>query len=215
MRVDIWSDLVCPWCYVGKRRFEKALAQFAARDEVEVLHRSFQLNPAAPRDQTSSRREMLMRKYRRSAEQVVEMDARMTLTAAAEGLEFNLEGTLTGNTFDAHQLVHLARAHGLQDAVIERLFRAYFTEQRSIFAHHVLVDLAADAGLGRDQAAAALEDNRYANAVETDREIAHRLGVTGVPFFVIDDRYGISGAQAPETFLDVLQRVAADHQSVG
>jgi predicted DsbA family dithiol-disulfide isomerase len=214
MRVDIWSDLVCPWCYVGKRRFENALARFDNRDEVHVVYRSFQLNPAAPRDRTSSRREMLMRKYRRSPDQVVEMDARMTQTAAAEGLEFNLEGTLTGNTFDAHQLVHLAHAHGLKDAVVARLFRAYFTEHQSLFDQQTLVNLGADAGLNRDEAAAALGDNRYANAVDADIEIAHRLGVTGVPFYVIGDRYGISGAQAPETFLDVLQRVAADHQSV-
>jgi predicted DsbA family dithiol-disulfide isomerase len=215
MRVDIWSDLVCPWCYVGKRRFENALARFDNRDEVQIVHRSFQLNPAAPRDATSSRREMLMRKYRRSPDQAVEMDARMTQTAAAEGLEFNLEGTLTGNTFDAHQLVHLAHTHGLQDAVVERLFRAYFTDQRSLFDQQTLVNLGADAGLNRAEAAAALRDNRYATAVDADIEIAHRLGVTGVPFYVINDRYGISGAQAPETFLDVLQRVAADHQSVG
>ena len=215
MRVDIWSDLVCPWCYVGKRRFEKALARFSNRDEVQIVHRAFQLNPAAPRDTTSSRREMLMRKYRRSPDQVVEMDARMTQTAAAEGLEFNLEGTLTGNTFDAHQLVHLAHAHGLQDAVVERLFRAYFTEQQSLFDQQTLVELGADAGLNRDEMAAALREKRYANAVDMDIDVAHRLGVTGVPFYVINDRYGISGAQAPETFLDVLQRVAADHQSVG
>jgi predicted DsbA family dithiol-disulfide isomerase len=215
MRVDIWSDLVCPWCYVGKRRFERALVRFDHRDEVEVVYRSFQLNPAAPRDTTSSRREMLMRKYRRSPDQVVEMNARMTQTAAAEGLEFNLEGTLTGNTFDAHQLVHIAHAHGLQDAAVERLFRAYFTEQQSVFDQQTLVNLGADAGLNRDEVAAALRDNRYALAVDADIDIAHRLGVSGVPFYVINDRYGISGAQAPEAFLDVLQRAAADHQSVG
>jgi len=215
MRVDIWSDLVCPWCYVGKRRFERALVRFDHRDEVEVVYRSFQLNPAAPRDTTSSRSEMLMRKYRRSPDQVVEMNARMTQTAAAEGLEFNLEGTLTGNTFDAHQLVHIAHAHGLQDAAVERLFRAYFTEQQSVFDQQTLVNLGADAGLNRDEVAAALRDNRYALAVDADIDIAHRLGVSGVPFYVINDRYGISGAQAPEAFLDVLQRAAADHQSVG
>jgi len=215
MRVDIWSDLVCPWCYVGKRRFEKALLRFDRRDEVEIVHRSFQLNPAAPRDQTSNRREMLMQKYRLSPAQAAEMDARMTQTAASEGLEFHLDGTLTGNTFDAHQLVHLAGAQGLQDAVIERLYRAYFSEQRSLFAADSLVDLAAEAGLARDEAAATLRDNSYADAVKEDIETARQLGVTGVPFFVVNDRYGISGAQAPETFLDVLQRVAADHQSVG
>jgi len=214
MRVDVWSDLVCPWCYVGKRRFEKALARFDDRDQVQVVHRSFQLNPAAPRDATSSRREMLMRKYQLSPDQVMEMDARMTQTAAVEGLEFNLEGTVTGNTFDAHQLVHLAEARGLQDAVVDRLFRAYFTEQRSIFDHASLVDLAADAGLDREDAAPALRENRYAQTVHADIDLARRLGATGVPLFVFDGRYGISGAQAPDTFLDALQRAAADHQSV-
>ena len=215
MRIDIWSDLVCPWCYVGKRRFEKALARFDRRDEVQIVHRSFQLNPAAPRDRTSNWREMLMQKYRLSPAQAADMDARMTQTAADEGLEFHLEGTLTGNTFDAHQLVHLAHAHGRQDAVIERFYRAYFIEQRSLFDVDSLVDLTADAGLERDDAAATLHANRYAEAVREGIRTARQLEVTGVPFFVIDDRYGISGAQAPETFLDVLQRVAADHQSVG
>ena len=156
-----------------------------------------------------------MQKYRLSPTQAAEMDARMTQTAAGEGLEFHLEGTLTGNTFDAHQLVHLADAHGLQDAVIERFYRAYFSERRSLFTQDSLVALAAEAGLNRDEAAATLHDHRYAEGVKEDIEIARQLGVTGVPFFVIDDRYSISGAQAPETFLDVLQRVAGDHQSVG
>src|SRR6185503_5982294 len=158
---------------------------------------------------------MLMRKYGRSPDQAVEMDTRMTQTAAAEGLEFNLEGTLTGNTFDAHQVVHLAHVHGFQDAVVERLFRAYFTEQQSLFDRQTLISLGADAGLNRDEAATALRENRYAHAVDADIEMAHRLGVTGVPFYVINDRYGVSGAEAPETFLDVLRRAAADHQSVG
>ena len=215
VRVDIWSDLVCPWCYVGKRRFENALARFDNRNEVQVVHRSFQLNPAAPRDRTSSRREMLMQKYRLSSAQVEKMDARMTETAAAEGLEFHLDGTVSGNTFDAHQLVHLAHAHGVQDPMVERLFRAYFTERRSLFAQDALVDLAADVGLDREEAAATLRNGRYSEAVTSDIEIARQLGATGVPLFVIDDRYGVSGAQAPETFLDVLQRAAADHQSVG
>ena len=209
MRVDIWSDVVCPWCYVGKRRFEKALEQFSGRDNVEIVHRSFQLNPAAPRDTTSSRREMLMRKYRLSPEQVVEMDRRMTQTAAAEGLHFNLEGTLTGNTLDAHQLVHLAREQGLADAMVERFYRAYFTEQRSLFAPDVLIDLAAEAGVDREQAATAVREQRFAQAVAADIDVAHRLGASGVPFFVIDGRYGVSGAQAPELFLDVLQKAAA------
>jgi len=209
MRVDIWSDLVCPWCYVGTRRFEKALARYEHRDDVQIVHRSFQLNPAAPRDTTSSRREMLMHKYRLSPEQVVEMDGRMTQTAAGEGLDFKLEGTLTGNTFYAHQLVHLAQTHGLQDAAMERLYRAYFTEQRSLFDQGSLIDLAADISLDRDEAAAALRENRYADAVNADIDLARRLGATGVPLFVFDGRYRISGAQAPEVFLDALRKAAA------
>ena len=208
MRVDIWSDLVCPWCYVGKRRFEKALERFDHRTDVEVVHRSFQLNPAAPRDRTSDRREMLMQKYQLSPAQVEEMDARMTQVAAGEGLEFQLQGTVTGNTFDAHQLVHLGRERGMQDPVVERLYRAYFTEQRSLFTPESLLDLAADAGLDRDEAADVLRTNRYAEAVAADIATARRLGATGVPLFVADDRYGISGAQAPEAFLDVLQRAS-------
>ena len=209
MRVDIWSDLVCPWCYVGTRRFEKALARYEHRDDVQIVHRSFQLNPAAPRDTTSSRREMLMHKYRLSPEQVVEMDGRMTQTAAGEGLDFKLEGTLTGNTFYAHQLLHLAQTHGLQDAAMERLYRAYFTEQRSLFDQGSLIDLATDISLDRDEAAAALRENRYADAVNADIDLARRLGATGVPLFVFDGRYGVSGAQAPEVFLDALRKAAA------
>src|SRR5262245_19222682 len=204
MRVDIWSDLVCPWCYVGKRRFENARARFDNRIEVEIVHRSFQLNPAAPRDRTSNRREMLMQKYRLSPTQVEEMDARMTQIAADEGLDFNLDGTATGNTFDAHQLVHLGRERGKEDPVVQRLYRAYFVEQRSLFDRESLLELAADAGLDRDDAADALRSNRYASAVAADIDTARRLGATGVPFFVVDDRYGISGAQAPDVFLDVL-----------
>jgi predicted DsbA family dithiol-disulfide isomerase len=151
---------------------------------------------------------MLMQKYQLSPAQVEEMDARMTQVAAAEGLEFQLEGTVTGNTFDAHQLVHLGRERGMQDPVVERLYRAYFTEQRSLFTPESLLDLAADAGLDRDEAADVLRSNRYAEAVAADIATARRLGATGVPLFVADDRYGISGAQPPEAFLDVLQRAS-------
>jgi predicted DsbA family dithiol-disulfide isomerase len=208
MRVDIWSDIVCPWCYVGKRRFEKALSGFDGRADVEIVHHSFQLNPAAPPDQTSNRREMLMRKYRLTPAQVEEMDARMTRTAAAEGLEYHLEGTVTGNTFDAHQLVHLAHDRGKQDTMIERLYRAYFTEQRSIFDEASLVELAADAALDPDDARAALRERRYADAVHSDIDGARRLGATGVPFFVIDEQYGVAGAEASDVFLEVLRKAS-------
>ena len=208
MRVDVWSDIVCPWCYVGKRRFEKALTRFEGRADVQIVHHSFQLNPAAPHDQTSNRREMLMRKYRLTPAQVEEMDGRMTQTAAAEGLEYHLEGTVTGNTFDAHQLVHLAHHRGSQDAMIERLYRAYFTEQRSIFDEESLVALASDADLDPDDARAVLRERRYADAVQSDIDGARRLGATGVPFFVVAEHYGVAGAQAADVFLEVLRTAA-------
>jgi predicted DsbA family dithiol-disulfide isomerase len=210
MKVEIWTDVVCPWCYVGKRRFEKALANFDHRGDVEVVHRSFQLNPAAPAGKTSPRRDALMTKYGLTEEQVDAMNARMEHTAAEEGLHYDLAGGVTGNTFDAHRLLHLAHDRGRQDEVIERLYRAYFTEKRSLFDHESLVELAADAGLDRDDVRQVLAGNDYAASVERDIDEARRLGATGVPFFVIDQRYGISGAQPPHVFRETLGRAWAD-----
>ena len=210
MRVDIWTDVVCPWCYVGKRRFEKALADFDHRGDVEVVHRSFQLNPAAPKEKTSPRRESLMAKYGLSEQQVDAMNARMEQTAAEEGLHYDLAGGVTGNTFDAHRLLHLAHDRGRQDDVVERLYRAYFTEKRSLFDHDALVELAGEAGLDRDEVRQMLAGDGYAAAVERDIDEARRLGASGVPFFVIDNRYGVSGAQPPEVFSQALDRAWAD-----
>jgi predicted DsbA family dithiol-disulfide isomerase len=215
VRVDIWSDIVCPWCYVGKRRFESALAAFEDGAGVEILHHSFQLNPSAPRHRTSSRREMLMKKYGLTPAQMEATDARMTQVAAEEGLDYHLEDTVTGNTRDAHQLVHLAREHGRQDEMIERLYRAYFTERRSVFEPDSLVELARDVGMDADLAGAALREGRYEPAVEEDIDIARRIGVTGVPFFVINGKYGISGAQPPAVFLEALSNSADKETSKG
>jgi predicted DsbA family dithiol-disulfide isomerase len=208
MRVDIWSDIVCPWCYVGKRRFESALAAFDAGEDVEIFHRSFQLDPSAPRGRTSSRQEMLMKKYRLTPEQMAATDARMTQLAAEEGLDYHLEATVTGNTRDAHQLVHLAREEARQDAMIERLYRAYFSEGRSVFELDSLAELAADVGLEADAARVALREGRYEPAVQGDIDIARRIGVTGVPFFVFNGKYGLSGAQPASVFLEALSKAA-------
>jgi predicted DsbA family dithiol-disulfide isomerase len=207
MRIDIWSDVVCPWCYLGKRRFEHALALFEHRDEIKVTHRSFQLDPSRPRHQTMSRREMLKTKYQLSEQQVVDMDARMEHLADLEGLEYHLTDVgLTGNTIDAHQLVQLGKARGIQDAVIERLYRAYFTEQRSVFDRDSLVTLAGEAGLDRIDAREVLERDGYVDAVAADVREARTLGVSGVPFFVLGGRYGVSGAQATEVFTEALTK---------
>ena len=207
MDIHIWSDIVCPWCYLGKRRFEHALALFEHRDEVQVTHRSFQLDPSRPRHKTTNRRSLLKAKYNLTDDKVQEMDARMERLAEIEGLEYHLgDSGQTGNTLDAHQLLQLGKDRGVQDAVIERLYRAYFTEQRSVFERDSLVALAGEAGLDETEARGALERDAYVQAVAVDVNEARSLGVSGVPFFVIDGRYGISGAQATEVFAEALGR---------
>jgi predicted DsbA family dithiol-disulfide isomerase len=215
MRVDIWSDIVCPWCYVGKRRFESALAASDAGGDLEIVHHAFQLNPSAPRDHTSSRRDMLMTKYGLTPAQMDATDARMTQLAAEEGLDYHLEATVTGNTRDAHQLVHFAREQARQDAMIERLYRAYFTEGRSVFDQDSLVDLAVDVGLDAEAVRDALRAGRYDSAVQEDVDLARRIGITGVPFFVFNGKYGLSGAQPASVFLEALSRANDDDPADG
>jgi len=204
MRVDVWSDLVCPWCYLGKRRFEKALAASGRRDQVDVVHRSFQLNPAIPKGQVQRVRDMLMRKYRMSEPEVIASQAHLTQLAEAEGLVYHLAESQTGNTMDAHRLVHLGREQGIQDVVIERLFRSHFTENRSLFDQASLATLGNEAGLSG--AEELLGSNRYEDDVVADHRQANELGANGVPFFVLDGRYGVSGAQSVEVFADALAR---------
>ena len=202
LTVEIWSDVVCPWCYVGKRRFEKALAAFEHRDEVDVLWRSFELDPYAAPTREGSAAEHLARKYGTSVEQAEAMNAQMTALAAAEGLDYHLDRTRGGNSFHAHRLVHLAAEHGDQDAMQERLFRAYFTEGEAIGELDTLNRLAGELGLD----ASGLEGNAYVDAVRADEELAARIGIQGVPYFVLDRRYGVSGAQPSELLLQALEK---------
>lgn len=205
MRVDIWSDLVCPWCYLGKRRFERAVAELGV--DVEVVHHSFQLDPSFPRGTSRPTREVLAEKYGRTPEEADAMQAQMEERAAADGLEYHLGDAHMGNTVDGHRLVHLAAERGMADAVVERFYRAYFTESRSIFDRDSLVELAAEAGLDAEEARAVLESDAYEAEVAADGEQARALGASGVPFFVIDQRYGVAGAQSSEVFAQVLRRV--------
>ena len=207
MRIDIWSDIVCPWCYLGKRRFERALEAFEDRAEVQVVHRSFQLDPTRPKGQTQNRREMLMSKYHLAAAQVEAMDARMEQTAAADGLEYHLRpGGVTGNTYDAHRLLHLAAAHGQQDVTLDRFYRAYFTEGRSVFDDASLTALAGESGLDAGDVERVLTSDAYAAEVAADIRAAQELGANGVPFFVFDHRCGVSGAPSIDVFAQVLAR---------
>jgi predicted DsbA family dithiol-disulfide isomerase len=210
MQVEIWSDPVCPWCYLGKRRFERALESFDHRDEITVVYRSFELDPSAPPGVTAPTVERLAGKYGMTAGQADDAQRQMEQRAAQDGLEFRMDGLRSGNTRDAHRLLHLAKAHGVQAELAERLHRAYFTEQASIFDHSSLTELAVEAGLDRDDVIRVLNSQEYGDAVDTDEAMAQALGVNGVPLFVIDRRYGISGAQPPEVIAQVLDQVWAE-----
>ena len=206
MHVEIWSDIACPWCYVGKRRFEAALAGFEHRDDVRVTWRSFELDPAAPAERPRSGAEHLAEKYGASLEQARAMQQQMTDVAAREGLEFHFERARGGNTFDAHRLVHLAAAHGAQDAMKERLMRAYLTEGELMSDRGALARMAAEVGVPADEVDDLLAGDRFAAEVREDERAAHGLGISAVPFFVVDRALGAAGAQPPEVLGDLLRR---------
>jgi predicted DsbA family dithiol-disulfide isomerase len=204
--VEIWSDIACPWCYVGKRRFEAALQQFEHREDVNVTWRSFELDPAAPAERTGDRAERLAEKYGMTVEQAREAEQRLTSVAAGEGLPFRFDIARSGSTFDGHRLVHLAEAHGLQDEMKERLLRAYFTEGELMSDHDTLVRLAGEVGLDEREVRELLAGNRYADEVRADERTAGELRISAVPTFVVDRKLGASGAQPPEALLDLLRQ---------
>ena len=210
MQVEIWSDIVCPWCYIGKRRFETALAAFDGREEVSVRFRSFELAPERPPtvDQTLER--LLASTYGVSLEQAAAMNARVSTLAAGEGLEYHLERARPSNTFDAHRVTHLAAEAGLQEAVVERLHAGYFCEGAAIGDHAALVRLAAEVGMDPGVVQETLLSGRFADEVRADEALARQLGIGGVPFFVIDRRYGVSGAQGADVLLDVLEQARGE-----
>ncbi|MGW9249044.1 DsbA family oxidoreductase [Streptomyces badius] len=211
MRVEIWSDIACPWCYIGKARFEKGLAEFAHRDEVEVVHRSFELDPSRAKGDTALVIDMLAEKYGRSREEATAMEANVAANAQSEGLGYRTDGRDHGNTFDIHRLLHLAKARGRQDQLLTLAYRANFAEERSVFDDEVLVALAEEAGLDAAEARAVLADpEAYADDVRTDEREAAELGANAVPFFVLDRRYGISGGQPSEVFVQALEQAWKD-----
>ncbi len=209
VRIEIWSDVVCPWCYIGKRRLESALAGFAHADDVEVVYRSFQLDPAAPRVPVETVAEHLGAKYGGGPVAGQQMVDRTEAVAAEEGLLFRLGEAQRANTVDAHRLLHLALEAGgptLQVALKEELLAAYFLRAENVADHDLLRRTTEKVGLDPGAVEAVLTTDRYADAVENDIREAAGLGATGVPFFVIDRKYGISGAQPAEVFIQVLER---------
>lgn len=209
MQVEIWSDVVCPWCYLGKRRFERALESFPERDEVTVIYRSFELDPSAPADETVPTVELLAGKYGMTATQAQDAQRQMEERAAQDGLTFRMADLRSGNTRDAHRLLQFARERGQQAELVERLHRAYFTEQESIFDHPSLTKLAVEVGLPENEVGEVLASDRYGEAVQADEALARSFGATGVPFFVLDRRYGISGAQPADVLARALRQASA------
>jgi predicted DsbA family dithiol-disulfide isomerase len=214
MNVDIWSDIACPWCYIGKRRFEAALRQFPHADRVAVRWHSFQLAPDAPANSDERMNEVLARKYGLTPERAAATNAHMESLAAAEGLEYHLATARHANTLDAHRLLHLADSRGLQDAMKERLLRAHFTENLPVGDRDTLVRLAEEVGLEGAEARVSLESDAFVDAVLGDIRQAHALGINGVPFFVIDERFGVSGAQSPDVLLGALEQAWSESHPI-
>lgn len=206
--VQIFSDVQCPWCYIGKRKFEAAVAEFDG--DVDIVYRSFELAPDTPVDYEGSTVDYLSERKGMPLDQVHQMLDRVTQIASSVGLNYDFEHVHQTNTVLAHELLHFAKAHGRQLELKERLLSAYFVEGRHVGRAEDLADLAADVGLDRDAAAESLADHRHLADVKADMAQAVAYGIQGVPFFVIDDRYGISGAQEPAAFLGALQQAAAD-----
>ena len=206
MNVEIWSDIACPWCYVGKRRFEAALARFEHREQVQVTWRSFELDPDAPSERVGERAARLAEKYGTTVERAREMEQHMTEVAAGEGLEFRFDIARSGATFDAHRVVHLAGEHGLQDAMKERLLRAYLGEGELMSDHETLLRLGVEVGLPEVELRELLAGDRFAAEVREDERTAFGFGISAVPTFVVDRAMGVSGAHDPDTLLEFLRR---------
>ncbi len=206
MDVEIWSDIACPWCYIGKRRFEAALAEFEHRDDVNVTWRSFELDPEAPPERVGDRAERLAQKYGMTIEQARAAEQQLTAVAAGDGLGFRFDIARSGTTFDAHRVVHLAETHGLQDAMKERLLRAYFIEGELMADHDTLARLAVEVGLDEQEVRELLAGDRYAEEVRDDEQTATELGISAVPTFVVDRKLGASGAQPPDALLELLRQ---------
>ena len=205
MRVDIWSDVICPWCYVGKARFEKALDSFAHRDEVEVIYHSFELDPSSPRGQRESNLTMLSKKFGKSPAEALALDDQVGSLARAEGLGFD-SGRPVGNTFDVHRVLHLGLDRGVQQALLGAVNEAYFAQARDVFDRDVLTEVAAGAGLDADEVGKVLDGDDYADEVRQDESQARQIGISGVPFFVFDMALGASGAQPAELFASALNQ---------
>lgn len=210
MKVEIWSDVACPFCYIGKHRFEEALKQFSQRDEIAIEYKSFELDPNAEREPKQDLAGLLSKKYGVSREQAIAMNRQVQQSAADIGLVFNFDRAIPANTHDAHRLVKLAGRYDRAGEAMERLYEAYFVEGRNVADKEALADIAAALGIDRSEALTMLGSAAYSEEVRADSSEAGHLGARGVPFFVINRKYAVGGAQPAQVFLDTLQKAWAD-----
>lgn len=210
MKVEIWSDFACPFCYIGKRRFEQAIEQFDGNIKVEF--RSFELDPNAPKKADQDIHDMLAGKYGMTREKAKAMNDQMTAQAKEAGLDYQMDTLIPANTHDAHRLSHYAKEQGMMTEFTERIMKAYFTESRHIGDFASLAELASETGIPTEEALKVLESDQYSEQVRADQEEAAQIGVQGVPFFVFNEKYAVSGAQPIESFLQVLHKVEAEEQ---
>lgn len=213
MKIEIWSDVVCPFCYIGKRRLGNALEQFSPKNDVEILWHSFQLDPSAKREEGKDIYDHLAEKYGQDREWALNVNSNLVENARKVGLDYHFEKVIPTNTFDAHRMIHLAATHGLQEKAEERFFAAYFTEGKDLGDAETLIDLATEVGLDRDEARRTVGSSDYADAVRGDIQEAESLGINAVPFFVFNRKYAISGAQPTHLFLETLQKVAEEEKA--
>lgn len=206
MKVDIWSDIVCPFCYIGDTQFKKALSSFTHAKDVEVVYHSFELTPDAPKQPEHSAAEYLAAKKGMPIETMRQMQQQLSETASSQGLTMNMDKIQIVNTFDGHRLIHYAASKGAQHQAVEALHKAYFTDSVNVADKNELLAVAKQIGLNEDETVQVLESNDYANEVNADINKAKALGIQGVPFFVVNEKYGVSGAQGVEVFSDILQK---------
>lgn len=207
MKIEVWSDFVCPFCYIGKRRLEHALDQFPHKDDVEIKYRSYELDPNAEKNPGKSIHELMAEKFGTDVEKAKQSNEQIGKQAAEAGLVYNFDTMQHTNTFDAHRVAQYAETKGKGNEITERLLKAYFTESKLISDHDVLVDLAGEVGLAKNDVAELLKTNAYAAQVRFDEKQAQEIGVQGVPFFVFNEKYAVSGAQPTEVFLEALEKV--------
>lgn len=207
MTVDIWSDVACPFCYIGKRHFEQAVSQAGLKDQINVEWRSFQLDPNAPEKDDRTIYQILAAKYDQTEERAKDMSMNVVMMGANAGLDFNMDQLQPANTFDAHRLIHFAKSEGKQDEMKEVLLRAYFVEGKHVGDSETLIALAEDAGLDKGKAFIVLDSDQYADDVQEDIQAAQTIGIQGVPFFLINKKYGISGAQPVASFIKVFEQI--------